>query len=401
MVSVQVISTAAEFDQAMSRLGAGSGPIAIDAERASGFTYSQRAYLIQVFRREAGVFLFDPPAIGDMSGLTEVGKDAEWILHAASQDLACLREVGIDPPRIFDTELSARLLGFERVGLGSVVAEVLDVHLAKEHSAADWSTRPLPEPWLEYAAQDVELLVDLRDKLYEQLVEQKKFDIAQQEFTATLEKRPKEISAEPWRKLSGMHTLRAPRQLAIARALWFARDEYAQRTDTAPGRLLPDTSIIAAVTANVPTKTELAKLKSFNGRASRAQLDRWWQAIEVGRRDDTLPVMRIPSEGPPPHRTWRDKNPDALARLKSARAVLEETSQQMNLPLENLLTPATLREIAWQPPEVITAESVAQELHRRGARAWQIEATAGGIAAALLNPAGQDDEDRTIAPSGN
>lgn len=398
MVSVQVIATPAEFDLAVSRLEAGSGPIAIDAERASGFTYSQRAYLIQVFRREAGIFLFDPPAIGDMSRLSDAGKDVEWILHAASQDLACLREVGIDPQRIFDTELSARLLGFERVGLGSVVAEVLDVHLAKEHSAADWSTRPLPEPWLEYAVQDVELLVDLRDKLHAQLLEQQKWEIAQQEFSATLEKKPKEISPEPWRKLSGMHTLRAPRQLAIARALWLARDEYAQRTDTSPGRLLPDASIIAAVMANVPTKTELAKLKSFNGRASRAQLDRWWQAIEEGRRDEHLPIMRVPSEGPPPHRTWREKNPEALARLRSARAVLEETSQHMNLPLENLLTPATLREIAWQPPEELSTESIAHELHRRGARQWQIDATAAGIAEAFLHPSEQTDDDRTEAP---
>ena len=177
--TVDVIDTLDEFHAAIKVISAGTGPVAIDAERASGYRYSQRAYLIQIFRRGAGTFLFDPPAIGDLSELNAVIGDVEWVFHAASQDLACLREVGLDPSRIFDTELGARLAGLARVGLGTVVEELLGVHLAKEHSAADWSTRPLPQSWLVYAALDVELLVDLRERSrnnpvtqrYEQLAE--------------------------------------------------------------------------------------------------------------------------------------------------------------------------------------------------------------------------------------
>ena len=71
-----------------------------------------------MFRRGAGTFLFDPPAIGSLGELNDAIRDEEWIFHAASQDLACLREVGLDPVRIFDTELGARLAGLPRVGLG-------------------------------------------------------------------------------------------------------------------------------------------------------------------------------------------------------------------------------------------------------------------------------------------
>ncbi len=140
-----VTDTREAYLSAVAAIAGGHGPVAVDAERASGFRYSQRAYLIQVFRRGAGTFLFDPPAIGDFSDLAAAIQHEEWIIHAASQDLTCLREVGLDPERIFDTELAARLLGIPRVGLGTVVEELLGLHLAKEHSAADWSTRPLPE----------------------------------------------------------------------------------------------------------------------------------------------------------------------------------------------------------------------------------------------------------------
>jgi len=164
-VQHRVVDTRDAYLAATAALAAGHGPVGVDAERASGFTYSQRAYLIQVYRRGAGTFLFDPPPIGDFTELNDALADVEWVLHAASQDLACLREVGLDPVRIFDTELAARLLGIPRVGLGTVVEALLGIHLAKEHSAANWSTRPLPESWLVYAALDVELLPDLRDRM--------------------------------------------------------------------------------------------------------------------------------------------------------------------------------------------------------------------------------------------
>jgi ribonuclease D len=306
------------------------------------------------------------------------------VLHAATQDLTCLREVGLDPATIFDTELAARLLGMPRVGLGTVVEELLGIHLAKEHSAADWSTRPLPEPWLNYAALDVELLPDLRDAVAGLLREAGKEEIAREEFADELTRELTVVRSEPWRRLSGIHSIRGLRNLAVARELWLSRDALARELDTAPGRLVPDASLTAAAKAMPESKRALAGLREFTGRASRSELDRWWAAIEKGRTTDDLPVLRGNGDSLPPPRAWADRNPEADARLKAARAALTTLSEERSIPLENLLTPETLRRVAWTPPAEITAETIGEALRAHGARHWQVEATAQVIADAFV-----------------
>jgi ribonuclease D len=373
-----------EYLRAVSTLAEGHGPVAVDAERASGFRYSQRAYLIQVHRRGAGTFLFDPPAIGSFVELQEVIGEVEWVLHAASQDLACLREVGLDPIRIFDTELGARLAGVPRVGLGAVVEATLGLHLAKEHSAADWSTRPLPESWLSYAALDVELLVDVRDAIAAMLQADDKLELAYQEFDAVLSRDVPEPRTEPWRRLSGLHAVRGQRALAVARELWDARDAYAREIDSAPGRLLPDSSIVVVATAVPASKRDLSALKGFHGRASRSQIDRWWAAIEAGLASTDLPTLRSREESIPPPRAWSDRNPEADRRLKLAKPVVQRIADDRRIPLENLVTPDHLRRLAWKPPVEATAEAIGDALRELGARPWQIDATAQSIAAAFV-----------------
>ncbi|MGN6743852.1 MAG: HRDC domain-containing protein [Amnibacterium sp.] len=394
---VQVLDTRDGYLEAVRRIREGSGPIAVDAERASGFRYSQRAYLIQLFRRGSGTILLDPPAIGDFSELAEAMAGEEWVLHAASQDLACLREVGLDPDRIFDTELAARLLGFERVGLGAVVEQLLGLHLAKEHSAADWSTRPLPTSWLVYAALDVELLVDVRDREAALLAEAGKAHIAEQEFEAVRTRESRPAPAEPWRRLSGVHAVRGARNLAVARELWLARDEYARAVDSAPGRLVPDASLVAVARTPPATKRDLAAMRSFSGRASRPEIDRWWAAVEAGLATDDLPVTRVPSDAPPPPRAWADRNPEADRRLKAARPAVAAIAEHLNLPTENLLTPDTLRRVAWEPPAEVTPETVGDALAAQGARPWQIDATAAAVAAAFVRSAQSGAESDEVA----
>jgi ribonuclease D len=382
--AMDVIETVEAYRAAVAAIAAGTGPVAVDAERASGFRYSQRAYLIQVFRRGAGVFLFDPPAIGiPLTELYEAIADEEWILHAASQDVACLREVGLDPPRIFDTELGARLAGLPRVGLGAVVEELLGIHLAKEHSAADWSTRPLPQSWLVYAALDVELLPELRDKVADLLESAGKMDIARQEFEAVLD-RETVVRQDPWRRLSGIHGLRQARNLAVARELWTARDDYAREIDTAPGRLVPDGSLVAAARALPATKRDLAAIKEFTGRASRSQLDRWFEAIQRGMTTEDLPAVRPSTDTLPPPRVWVDKNPEADGRFKRARVDVAAVAEELDIPVENLLTPEYLRRVAWSPPDPISAETIGAALATLGARRWQVDALAQVIAEAFV-----------------
>jgi ribonuclease D len=383
-VQVSAIDTREAYLAAVDAIAAGTGPLAIDAERASGFRYSQRAYLIQIFRRGAGTFLFDPPAVGSFTELNDAIRGEEWILHAASQDLTCLREVGLDPTRLFDTELGARLAGLPRVGLGTVVEDLLGIHLAKEFSAADWSTRPLPQAWLVYAALDVELLVDLREVMGKILDDAGKGEIARQEFESVLGRDFRPVREQPWRRLSGLHSIKGVRGLAVARELWQARDDYARETDIAPGRLVPDSALVAAARVLPPSKRDLIALREFTGRASRSQIDRWWDAIQTGLTTTDLPVLRAPGESIPPPRAWPDKNPDADRRLKAARAAVTERSTELNIPIENLLTPELLRRLAWAPPAAIDVDTVGGALAAMGARAWQVDATSQVISAAFV-----------------
>ncbi|MGO2747945.1 ribonuclease D [Microbacterium sp.] len=396
MTEYDVIDDSTEFEAACRALAAGTGPVAVDVERASGFRYSQRAYLVQVFRRDAGVFLFDPPALGDFAPLQRAIGDIEWVFHAASQDLPSLRELELEPKSIFDTELASRLLGHDRVGLAAVVEEVLDITLKKEHSAADWSTRPLPDSWLDYAALDVLYLVDVRDRIAEELEEQGKSEFAAEEFAATLAQPPRPAREDPWRRLSGLHQVKGARNLAVARSLWEAREEYAQQQDTSPGRLVPDRSLVAAVLANPQSKQDLADVRAFNGRASRTELDRWWAAIVRGRESEDLPRARMSSDALPPARAWSDRNPEADARLKLARPAVEAIAEELHMPTENLLKPEMLRRVAWKPPVPLTSDAVGEALSALGARPWQIEQTAQKILDAFVE-AGQS-PDPTSSP---
>jgi ribonuclease D len=383
-VPVALVDDTAGFHRALDDLASGSGSLALDAERASGFRYSSRAYLVQLHRRGAASYLIDPIALGDLGDITTTMGELEWIVHAAHQDLACLREVGVDPQVLFDTELGARLAGLPKVGLQGVVEDLLGLSLAKEHSAADWSTRPLPAEWLTYAALDVELLPAIRDGIARILDESGKTELAQEEFQAQLTLTPSPARVEPWRRLSGLHQIRGPRALAIARELWRAREDLAIASDRAPGRLVPDRSLIAAVLANPASKAELASLKEFHGRASRQELPRWWDAIERGRTTDDLPDTRAPSDGPPPPRVWPDRNPEAAARMSSAREFLSTLSESENIPGENLLTPDYLRRLCWEPPTPLTADSIGAFLRGKGAREWQISRVSAGLAEAFV-----------------
>ncbi|MBU6535121.1 ribonuclease D [Streptomyces mayonensis] len=370
----EVIADAAALAEVTAAFAAGRGPVAVDAERASGYRYGQRAYLVQLRREGAGTALIDPVACPDLSGLGAAIAGAEWVLHAATQDLPCLRDIGMVPARIFDTELAGRLAGFPRVGLGAMVENVLGYVLEKGHSAVDWSTRPLPEPWLRYAALDVELLVDLRDALEKELDRQGKLEWARQEFDAIASAPPPEPRKDPWRRTSGMHKVRRRRQLAVVRELWQARDRIAQRRDVSPGKVLGDAAIVEAALALPPNVHALGALNGF-GRVNRRQLEQWQSAVDRARAlsESQLPQPGQPVTGPPPPRAWADKDPAAATRLTAARAAVTALAERLNMPQENLITPDTVRRVCWEPPEDVDAGSVSAALAGHGARPWQVE----------------------------
>lgn len=366
-----------QFSSALEDIAAAQ-EITIDAERASGFRYGNAAYLVQVGIAATANVIFDPVALTEVEDwntrLAAVLNNKNWILHAATQDLPCLGELGLVPFTLFDTELAARLCSFKRFGLAALAEELLGYRIAKEHSAADWSLRPLSENMLSYAAIDVEVLFGIREALDSRLVELGRQDWALQEFQHLLGFQPKAAASNGWRKMSGAGSLKLLRQQQIAASLWLARDSRARERDVAPGRLIPDAAIVAAASKMPASIAQLKETTGFSGRESRSQIQRWWQAIEAAT---SLAIEPIPAAEIPPHRSWERKFPDAWQRYQALRVALQPLIAQLDIPAENLISPSIVRQIAWHPI------AVEEQLADSAARAWQIELVAEPLSDAL------------------
>ena len=398
-----VVTTADALAAAIEALGQGDGPVAVDAERASGFRYGQRAFLVQFRRHGAGTVLIDPVSCPDLSALDKALAPAEAVLHAASQDLPCLAELNYRPRLLFDTELAGRLLGYPRVGLATLVEEVLGLKLAKGHGAEDWSTRPLPEEWLRYAALDVEVLVELRDALAQQLEDQGKAEWGRQEFAAELAAKPPGPRTDPWRRTSGIHRVRTRRGLAVVRELWEERDAIARRRDLSPGRVLPDTAIIEAARAVPTAGGDLVAIPGFTGRGARRHIRDWLAAVSRARAmpDSALPAPSGPgNDGPPPTHRWAERDPAAAQRLTAIRAVVAELADSHNVRTENLLHPDAVRRLAWKPPEPTEPDAVARQLAEFGARPWQVGLATVPITDALAHPGEKEADPADAAGNG-
>lgn len=386
----KVVESESEFENALAQLAQGSGPFALDTERASGYKYSARAYLIQVKRTNGGLHLIDPIPFGPHHPLflkfNELLNTDEVILHASTQDLPCLRELGINPTKLFDTELGGRIAGLPRVGLGPLLESQMGVLLAKEHSSVDWSTRPLPQDWLNYAALDVELLVELRNRIYELLNSAGKLQWALQDFAAILLAPPPAPRVDPWRRTSGIHKIKKRQQLAVVKALWNVRNELAQEADIAPSRLLSDNAISALALADtaITNRKHLEKVLKPIGLRARwiENAATWISAITdaITMDEDSWPQVRSNTDALPPIKLWRDRFPERYAPLTHARFQLDLKATEHNIPLENLISPEAVRRICWNRPlgEVSTA------LADLGVRPWQIEIAAPLLEAALL-----------------
>lgn len=385
-LATQLVDSDQQLQDFLFELKKTSEPIALDAERASGFRYGQKAYLLQVAIKDSKIYLIDP--VADFSSslwyefITAISS-IPWIIHAASQDLPCLAEMNIKPTKILDTELAARLLGLPRVALGTLTEHYLQLRLAKEHSAVDWSERPLPANWLNYAALDVDVLFDLWEKVELDLVAKNKTSIAEAEFDYLLNPAPKIAKIDRWRSMTGLHEVKDQRDLTIAKYLWGAREELAIEKDVAPGRLIPDASIVSAVKEHPKSRSELSSLKSFAGRASRTFIDTWWKAIEEGSNTRNLVEIRPKSIGIPNHRNWPQKFPKAHARLMACKELLVVIAAEQEIPIENILNPDALRGICFEPPEELTLLTISETLRNKYVRQWQIDLVAQGFIEAL------------------
>ncbi len=364
-----VVDTSPALEAALRDLAAGEGPLGVDAERAGSYRYSQRAYLVQVYRRRAPVLLLDPVGIDDFSALADLLGTEEWVMQAAHNDLECLAEIGLRPRQLFDTEVAAQLLGLEKVGLASLVDSQLGYAMRKGHGQADWSQRPLRRSWLEYAALDVCVLPDLQDALAESLEESGKTEWAQQEFSHQIRERSSGDAEQRWRRTNTAGRLRTDEQRGVLRQVWLLRDEIARTKDIAWHRVVRDQILVEVARRSPATRQELAGVPTLP-RPLLGQAQEWLLAVREGVTHPQPPPAR--PDGPPARslRAWEQRDPVAAARWVDLRSRIAQRADEVHVWTQTLLAPDIVADLAWQPPT-----DPAARMAQLGARPWQIENT--------------------------
>ena len=378
----QLMADAAAIRQAADRLAQGTGWCAVDTERASGFRYHNRVCLLQIRRTGAGTMLIDvesdPQATTNFIG--RVLADAGWVVHAASTDLSYLEQLRLRPPQLFDTELAGRFLGFHRVNLAAMVEHYLGVRLRKNHGGEDWSRRPIPSGWLDYAALDVEYLLPLADAMRSELTQQHPKDewVAEECDYLTRVYRGYSPAPKSWEDLKGVHGLRTSKQLQVARWLWRVREKLARASDTAVSRLLPDKALVALATELPTTVPKVMRTPGYPPRLRRKA--RYWanqvdKAVRTAqdRWPEPFPIPTYRNT-PPSRYTWSRYYPESFPKLTMVREELARVAAQVEIPVENMIQSSDTNEIVWRSQELkeVTDDTELLELLQRlQIRPWQ------------------------------
>lgn len=373
-----VVDTEEKLLQVCKLISATKGSVALDTERAGSFRYCQGAYLVQIRREGCGTFLIDPQAFKNLSALdSAIGKN-EWILHDAAQDMPCLAEIGMTPSLLFDTELAAKLLNIKRFGLSAVTEYALGITLAKEYSAVNWSIRPLPADWLNYAALDVEFLIELRQVLWSELENQHKNEWAIQEFNHLLHYKAPPPKPDPWRHVPGSGKVNNPRSLAALRELWETREKIAANENLAPAKVLSNPALIALAVCLPKGRRYLNSIQEFrHDYLGRRRADNWCAALSRARK---IPAQDLPPRCAPRRhdlapdaRISARNHPQEACRWHRLRTVISQVAQKLDVFSETMLEPRTVRRLAWVLPDNARESQVLEVLQTSEARPWQIE----------------------------
>lgn len=405
-----VLSTVPDIRAAAEKLAQGTGWLAVDTERASAYRYDDRAFLLQFRRRGAGTFLIDPEyGRAAMPILANHINDLTWIIHAAHSDLPCLAALGLYPAEVIDTELAGRLLGLEKVNLAALTEQLLGIGLAKGHGREDWSTRPLPAEWLDYAALDVELLIELAEVLTLALAELDRLDWLEQECDHVLNNNRKYLAGlqvgYTWRGLKGIGKLRTPEQLNVARALWVKRDEIAARKDVSPTFIMGH-DVLRTIAEQLPqTHGELSSIRGFP-RRRRGATDAWLKVVTKARHEpkSSWPEPHVaPRTDMPRFQRWAENAPQAAELFETTRAAVDAACDELHLRNDTLITTAQIREVVWwmhshalkstqflqhnhYAAGLPTVDAIAAHLQALGARTWQQILLADVIGGQVLAP---------------
>ncbi len=315
--------------------------IGVDTEANSLHAYREQVCLLQFSTPETD-YLVDPLALDDLSPLAPVfaSPAVEKIFHAAEYDILGLhRDFGFEFANLFDTMVSARILGYEKVGLGALLEKHFGIHLEKRFQKADWAQRPLSPDMLDYARLDTHFLLPLRDLLHAQLEAKGLLPLAQEDFARLT--RPLEGHGRPplWQR--GGHHL-TPQQNAVLEALWRYREAEAERRDVPPFKILDDRTLIALAQALPRNQADLRRVPGMRGARMRHHAQGVLRAIRQGLQAEPRHVPRHP-------------RPDdaTLARLEALRRWRQVASRKMGVPSDVVLPKPHMQAIAAANPRTL------------------------------------------------
>lgn len=385
MGTPEVVDDGEKITVAIEHLISVEGPIAVDTERASSFRYTNDAYLVQIKRGTGNIILLDPVALsGKIGRLAQAIDGPQWILHSAAQDITAMSALGISPRSLYDTEVAAEIIGDPQIGLAALVENALGVHLAKEHSAVNWSSRPLPIDWLNYAAIDVEYLAALQEKQIERLVKYHRLEWAKQEFEHIRLLPPKAKKADPWRKLKYASSVETGRGRQVLKNLYEARDTLAKERDLSAHLILSPQAIVSAAIHIPKSQRQIGRLPEFRSKTAKRRLKLWWRHIE--KAYNTAPELYPPSTAPklpgelPKPRSWRTFNAAGAARLELLKAAVNAAADEARINPPRLLENKIMRRISWDGVRNISIKTVGDKITSLGARPWQVELLAPLVA---------------------
>ena len=348
--------------------------LALDTEGASFHRFLDRIYLLQISTREQSAII-DPLPIGSPARLGQLlqSKAVEVVFHDADYDLRLLhQDYGWHVTNIFDTRIASQLLGIKSFGLAALLDQYFDVKLDKKHQRADWSMRPLTPDMLQYAAQDTRYLLQLKDRIKEQLERRGRLHWAEEEF-ARLEgtRWEAEESMEGFLRLKGARDL-SRRELAVLREVANWRDTVAAQLDRATFRVMGNEALFEIARRAPKNTTELGAIKGMpKGMIERAGAD----IISAIRRGMEAPEAELP-KFPKGQRWNKDRDfDDKVARLKLVR---DAAATRLDLDPGVLCSRERLENVARSGAKTIEDLAAVPDLRR-----WQIEEMGEGFVRAL------------------
>lgn len=348
--------------------------LALDTEGASFHRFVDRIYLLQLSARTESAII-DPLQAGSLPALGKLVEDrrVEVVFHDADYDLRLLRQdYGWKATNIFDTRISAQLLGKRAFGLAALLEEYFHVKLDKKHQRADWSLRPLTADMLDYAAQDTRYLLELRDQLRTSLQRLGRMAWAEEEF-----QRLESVQFQPddpgtaFLRVKGARDLDR-RALALLRELVIWRDNLAKTLDRSTFRVMSNETLLEIARQAPTSAAALGKIKGI----SRGVLDRNSSDIlGAVSRGLAVPDSALPKFPRAPR--W-DRDPEFDTNVTKLRAVRDAAAEELGLDPGVLCARERLEAVARKKPASVDALQQIPELRR-----WQIDVLGDQLVAAL------------------